>query len=59
MQKKGEVGESERSQAEQWRKGLLNIVPLLVRDVRVHVCVIQLGEQGTRRAMPTVIDFRL
>lgn len=41
------------------KKGLLNIVLLLVRDVRVHVCVIQLGKQGTYRAMPTLSDGRL
>lgn len=37
MPKKGKAAESERSQAEQWRKGLLNIVLLLVMDDRVYV----------------------
>lgn len=59
LPKKGKAAESERSQAKQWRKGLLNIELLLVMDVRVHVCVIQFGKQGTHIAMPTDIDLRL
>lgn len=50
---------SERSQAEHWGNGLLNIVLLLVMDIRVHVCIIQLGKQGTHRATPSDIDLRL
>lgn len=42
MQKKGEAADSEISQAEQQRKGLLNIVLLLVRDV--HVWFSPVGE---------------
>lgn len=40
-------------------KGLLNIELFIVMDVRVHVCVNQLGKKGTHRAMPNDKDLRM
>lgn len=58
MLKKGKAAQSERSQAAQWRKRLLNIVLLLVMDIRVHICVIQFVKHEADKGMPTVIYFR-
>lgn len=59
LQKKRKAAESERSQAEQWKKRIIEYCAIVSQGRQsACVCVIQLEKQGTHRAMPTVIDFR-